>query len=116
MPESEKSWAVFRQDFMGNEFLVEKQLTENRARELVEEYEAKKHHQHYWAIRYIESEPDYLTMLSEQLQKGTPLSLAIKVLLNQNATVEDCLAAIRYATKMDKSDAQHAFEQSFEQA
>ncbi|MEM9413840.1 MAG: hypothetical protein AAGA30_22215, partial [Planctomycetota bacterium] len=68
---SEDNWAVFRQDFTGNEFLVKQQLTEQRARELVIEYESHKHHQHYWACEIPDSEVDYSAMLRASLNSGS---------------------------------------------
>ena len=87
-------WAVFRQDFTGNEFLVEKHLTEKRARELVVEFESHKHHQHYWAAQVPELPVDFSKMLGEILGSGSPLDNALLVLKNQGVTPLDCVQAI----------------------
>ena len=42
------SWAVWRQDDSGNRFLMEANLTEERARTLVADFEARGHKQVYW--------------------------------------------------------------------
>ena len=41
------SWAVWRQDDLGNEYLVEPNLTETMARKMVQDFEAKGHKQTY---------------------------------------------------------------------
>lgn len=43
------AWSVWRRDDNGNEFLVQGKLTEQEARRLVHEFEAKGHKQSYWA-------------------------------------------------------------------
>ena len=45
-------WAVWRQDDNSNTFLVEKGLSEEGAKKLVEKYEAKGHKQTYWSEEY----------------------------------------------------------------
>ena len=42
------SWSVWRQDDSGSKFLMEANLTETRARDLVQEFEARGHKQTYW--------------------------------------------------------------------
>jgi hypothetical protein len=42
------TWAVWRQDDSGNKSLVEGNLTQERARQLVEDFESKGHKQTYW--------------------------------------------------------------------
>ena len=42
------TWAVWRQDDSGNKFIVEANLTEERARQLVADLESKGHKQTYW--------------------------------------------------------------------
>jgi len=42
------SWAVWRQDDAGSQFLVEDHLTEDRAKALVAEFETRGHKQTYW--------------------------------------------------------------------
>jgi hypothetical protein len=42
------TWAVWRQDDAGNEYLVEANLTESRAREMVSDFDARGHKQGYW--------------------------------------------------------------------
>lgn len=44
-----RQWAVWRRDDNGNEFLVRERLSEQEARRLVREFEAKGHKQSYWA-------------------------------------------------------------------
>jgi hypothetical protein len=41
-------WAVWRQDDSGSQFLMEDHLTEDRAKALVAEFEARGHKQTYW--------------------------------------------------------------------
>jgi|GEM_PF-4644298 len=87
-------WAVYRLDFSGNEFLVERGLTRERAEELVLEYEARKHHQHYWARQRTESSVDYAQMLRESLNAGSSLDMSLHVLRNQKATETECIKAV----------------------
>ncbi|HEY1171359.1 MAG TPA: hypothetical protein VGH19_08335 [Verrucomicrobiae bacterium] len=42
------SWAVWRQDDSGVKYLIEANLTEDRARALVADFESKGHKQVYW--------------------------------------------------------------------
>ncbi len=91
---NQNDWAVFRQDFSGNEFLVRKHLTKVEAQQLVKEFESKKHHQHYW-IDCLPDEPiDFLKLLREQLEIGTSIELGVQVLMNQGASPSQCVAAI----------------------
>ncbi len=41
-------WSVWRQDDSGNRFLIEEKLTEEKARQMVSEFEARGHKQTYW--------------------------------------------------------------------
>jgi intergrase/recombinase len=91
----ETTWAVYRLDFNGNEFLVEEHLTEIQARDLVIEYESRKHHQHYWASKNEPSRVDFISMLRSLLDSGSALSASLSVLRNQNASVEDCSDAVQ---------------------
>ncbi len=43
------SWTVRRLDDNDNEFVVQSDLTDEKARELVQEYGARGHKQAYWA-------------------------------------------------------------------
>lgn len=52
---TDNDWAVYRLDFAGNEFLVEKNLSEEQARQLVAKFESYKHHQYYWCARLPDS-------------------------------------------------------------
>ena len=52
------SWAAWRQDDSGNRFLMEANLTEERARAIVAEFEAKGHKQTYWCRDEKIAEPD----------------------------------------------------------
>ena len=101
---STDNWAVFRQDFTGNEFLVEQNLTEQRARELVIEFESHKHHQHYWACELPDSTIDYSAMLRESLKLGSSLDASLKVLRNQNASAIQCIKAVREVRNTDLAD------------
>lgn len=98
------NWAVFRQDFTGNEFLVEENLTEQRARELVIEYESRKHHQHYWACALPDLPIDYSAMLSESLKSGSSLDASLKVMRNQNASLIQCIKAVREVQNIDLAE------------
>ena len=98
---SDHNWAVFRQDFTGNEFLVEQNLSEARARELVIEYESHKHHQHYWACAIPDSKIDFSEMLRESLSSGSSLDATLKVLRNQNASLIQCIKAVKEVRKTD---------------
>jgi hypothetical protein len=102
MPEND--WAVFRQDFSGNEFLVERDLTHERALELVDTYESHKHHQHYWADRIRELGPDYLKMYQKLINDGSSPTLAIQVLMNQGASMETCVAIHARTHEAELSD------------
>ena len=97
------NWAVFRQDFAGNEFLVEKNLSEDRAHELVIEYESHKHHQHYWARQLQDSPTDYTKMLRDSLSAGSTLDASLMVLRNQNASLIQCIKAVREVRGIDAS-------------
>jgi hypothetical protein len=91
---STNDWAVFRFDFNGNEVLVEKRLTEERAWELVAEFESHQHHQHYWASRLPDVPIDYAQMLRKLLNAGSPLNASLQVLRNQNASLMQCIKAV----------------------
>jgi hypothetical protein len=93
MPDSD--WAVYRLDFAGNHFLVAKHLTEAGARELVAEFEAHKHHQHYWAERAPHQPRDFAEVLRASLRTGSSLDASLKVLKNQNASVAECIEAVQ---------------------
>ena len=99
------NWAVFRQDFAGNEFLVEKNLSKERAHELVREYESHKHHQHYWACQVLESPIDYTEMLRDWVNSGSTLVVSLKVLKNQNASILQCIRAVRDVRNLDDGEA-----------
>lgn len=101
---AENNWAVFRQDFTGNEFLVEKHLSEERARELVVEFESHKHHQHYWAVQMQETYIDYEQMLRASLESGSSLDASLMVLRNQNASMIQCIKAVREVRGMDLAE------------
>ena len=102
---AKNNWAVFRQDFTGNEFLVEAHLSEQRARELVIEYESHKHHQHYWASEVPETPVDYTQMLRESLNGGSSMEASLKVLKNQNASAIQCIEAVRDVRDLDLLEA-----------
>ncbi|QDT40005.1 hypothetical protein Pan241w_00580 [Gimesia alba] len=45
------NWSVWRQGDDGNRFLIEEELSEGAARQMVAEFEARGHKQLYWATR-----------------------------------------------------------------
>lgn len=92
-----KDWAVYRQDFTGNEYLVEKGLTEQQARDLAEQYESHKHHQHYWADKQPSETLDFTALLTQMLSDGGSVSLSLPVLRTHGATEADCLEALQKA-------------------
>ena len=49
LPSSDATWAVYRIDDNGNQFVVRRHLNHDEARRLVEEFEARGHKQMYWA-------------------------------------------------------------------
>jgi hypothetical protein len=99
------NWAVIRFDFNGNEVLVEKGLSEERARELAAEFESHGHHQTYWARRVPEAPVDYVQMLRDLRGSGSPLEVAVRVLRNQGGSVEECAAAVREVFGMSWEEA-----------
>lgn len=109
---SGNDWAVFRLDFNGNEFLVEQDLTEERAHELVLEFESHKHHQHYWACRVPEPAINYTQMLRDLLNNGSTLDVSLAVLRNQNATVIQCIKAVRDVRGWNLAESKRAVLQS----
>lgn len=106
------NWAVYRQDFTGNEFLVEKGLSEVRARELVEEYESHKHHQHYWADLQPADEIDFPALLAQMLADGSPMHLALSVLTTHGASRTDCVAALQQACGLSDEESEAEFEKN----
>ena len=48
-----RNWSVMRIDTHGNTFKMKTGMTQEEAEKIADEYEAKGHHQGYWAI------PDY---------------------------------------------------------
>ena len=102
---SENDWSVFRQDFAGTEFIVESRLSEQRANELAEAYEAHGHHQHYWAERRPKPPTDFGKMLRELLQMGSTLEVSLGVLRNQHASTTQCIQAVREVCGLPLSEA-----------
>ena len=100
------NWAVYRQDFTGNEFLVEQGLTEQRAKDLVKEYESHKHHQHYWADLQPAQDVDFPALLSQMLADGSPLSLALSVLKTHGASRNDCVEAVQKVRGLSKEESE----------
>ena len=109
-------WAVYRIDFTGNDFLVEKRLTEALAHQLAAELEAHGHHQHYWACRIPDSPVDFAQMLRDSLKSGSPLHASLQVLRNQGASVNECINALREACGLKLSECKRALllSQGFE--
>ena len=99
-------WAVYRQDFTGNEFLVEKGLSEDRARELVVEYESHKHHQHYWAGKQPKTRPDLVALTKQMLADGSSVPLVIPVLATYNASNSEIVNAIVESSELDQESAE----------
>ena len=97
-------WAVYRQDFTGNEFLVEKNLSENRARNLVVEYESHGHHQHYWAAKQPADRPDLAALAKQMLADGSSISLAIPVLATYNVSNIEIVDAIAASSELDRKE------------
>ncbi len=50
-PKPNETWAVYRQDDTGNQYIVETGLSREKAETLVAMYEARGHKQLYWAER-----------------------------------------------------------------
>ena len=50
------SWSVWRQDDSGSKFLIEAKLTEEQARKMVAEFEARGHKQTYWCRNEVITE------------------------------------------------------------
>ena len=100
------NWAVFRQDFTGNEFIVERNLSEERANELVVEYESHKHHQHYWAKQIPDSKIDFAELLTQLLGTGSSIDSALKVRRNQSASTTDCIAALAKVREIAENEAE----------
>ncbi|WP_339731085.1 hypothetical protein [uncultured Gimesia sp.] len=48
---TDNNWTVWRQGDDGNRFVMEEGLTEEAARQMVAEFEARGHKQLYWAAR-----------------------------------------------------------------
>lgn len=92
---AKSEWAVFRQDFTGNEFLVERNLTLTAANRLMAELEAHPHHQHYWVDRLPKCATDFAAMLAELIAGGSPLGVSIEVLRNQKAGDGELALAIQ---------------------
>ncbi len=93
-------WAVFRQDYTGNEFLVEQGLTEQEAEDLAADYIARGHHQHYWAGKQPE-QVDFTELFKEMLSSGSAVKMAIQVLLSQGASRQECLNILENESKLD---------------
>lgn len=109
---ADNDWAVFRLDFNGNEFLVEDHLSEERAHQLVAEFEAHKHHQHYWATRIPQPAVDYAGMLRESLAAGSALDASLRVLRHQGASAQQCIEAVCRVRGLTSHDARRAVLQS----
>ena len=45
------NWSVWRQGDDGNQFLIEEGLSEAAAQQMVAEFEARGHKQHYWVTQ-----------------------------------------------------------------
>lgn len=48
-PDEKGEWRVVRQDWHGNEFEMEANLSEDKAKSIAAEFNAKGHKQTYWA-------------------------------------------------------------------
>lgn len=96
--------AGFRQDFPGNQFLVEKNVTEQCTRELVVEYESHEHHHHYWECEIPDSKIDFSAMLRGFLNSGGSLDTSLKVLRNPNASAIQCTGAVSEVRNIDLAE------------
>lgn len=105
-------WAVYRQDFSGNEFLVEKGLTEKRARELVVEYESHKHHQHYWADKEPAKTPDLVALAKQMISNGSSIEMVVPVLLTYNASKTQILDALLSLNRFDEASLKQTVDQA----
>ena len=105
-------WAVYRLDFNANEFLVQKGLSKDEAARLADEYLAKGHHQHYWFDKQPTEDVNFASQLSNMLSSGSSHELAIKVLLGQGATTEDCCRALATVTSMSADECRSKVQQA----
>lgn len=87
-------WAVYRLEYNGNEFVVEEGLSKTAADQLAEEYIAKGHHQHYWVDKQTLNGPDYFLLMSGMIKSGSSQMMAVKVLLSQGASNDECVNAL----------------------
>ena len=92
--------------------LLRRGFQENRAHELVIEYESHKHHQHYWAGRIPNVQPDFAGMLQQQLHDGSSLGCALKVLKNQNASLSECIKAVSEVRQVTLDEAARVVDES----
>jgi len=105
-------WAVYRQDFNANEFLVQKDLSKAEAASLAEEYLAKGHHQHYWFDKQPPEEIDFASQLSNMLCSGSSHELAIQVLLGQGARPQKCADALAAVTELSEDECRMKVQQA----
>ena len=105
-------WAVYRLDFNANEFLVQKGLSKDEAARLADEYLAKGHHQHYWFDKQPTEDVNFASQLSNMLSSGSSHELAIKVLLGQGATTEECALALETVTEFNADDCRSKVKQA----
>ncbi len=109
---TKNNWAVFRQDFTGNEFVVEKNLSKEQADAKVAEFESHHHHQHYWACEIKETGIDFTEMLRQSLGSGSSLDVSLKILRNQKATFEQCIRAVHEVIGESLAEAEHTVQNS----
>ena len=76
----------------------------------MEEYESHKHYQHYWADRIPKSPTDFREMYDKLIADGSSATLAIKVLLNQNASIDECAAIFSLEHEVEIGDAKRFIE------
>ena len=108
-------WAVYRQDFNANEFLVQKGLSKDEAASLADEYLAKGHHQRYWFDKQPSEDVDFASQLLDMLGSGSSHELAIKVLLGQGASSKECYLALETATELGAEQCRLKVEQTARQ-
>ena len=101
-----------RDSFNANEFLVQMGLSKDEAAKLAEEYLAKGHHQHYWFDKQPSGDIDFAGQLSNMVSSGSSHELAIKVLLGQGATAEDCCRALVTVTELSAGECRSKVEQA----
>ena len=108
-------WTVFRLDYAGNTFEVERNLTQTQAEALAAEFESHGHHQHYWAQRVPHQPPCRESELRQLLSCGSPLQLALRVLAKLGTSTEELIDAVCEVKSLEREDATKLIEQTLDQ-